>query len=129
VWTSAEALIAGWIPDCTPNEIHTRAVQLIDALDADGPEPDDRPAPQLNELHLHRSPNGVGGTLKGSYTDPAMFDATAKPLAADDDRSTAQRQAEALADACGYVLITARPPRSLTPVTARTPTSSSSWRI
>jgi 5-methylcytosine-specific restriction protein A len=111
VWASAEAVIAGWIPDCTPHEVHARAVQLIDTLDADGPEPDDRPTPQLNELHLHRNADGVGGSVKGSYTDAAMFDAiatlidtTAKPLTADDDRTMAQRQAEALADACGYVL-------------------------
>jgi Domain of unknown function (DUF222)/HNH endonuclease len=111
VWADAETLIAGWIPDCTPNEVYARAVQFIDTLDTDGPEPDDRPDPQLNELFLHRNPDGIGGSLKGSYTDAAMFDAiatlidtTSKPLTADDDRSMAQRQAEALADACGYVL-------------------------
>jgi Domain of unknown function (DUF222) len=111
VWADAEALIAGWIPDCTPNEVHARAVQFIDTLDVDGPEPDHRPAAQINELYLHRNPDGVGGSIKGSYTDAAMFDAiatlidtTAKPLTADDDRAMAQRQAEALADACGYVL-------------------------
>ena len=34
----------------------------------------------------------------------AVVDAYAKPLTGDDDRSTGQRQAEALADVCGYVL-------------------------
>ena len=34
----------------------------------------------------------------------AVIDAHAKPLTADDDRSTAERQAQALADVCGYVL-------------------------
>jgi hypothetical protein len=33
-----------------------------------------------------------------------LIDAKAKPLTADDDRSMGERQAEALADACGYVL-------------------------
>jgi 5-methylcytosine-specific restriction protein A len=33
-----------------------------------------------------------------------VIDAHAKPLTADDDRSAAERQAEALADVCGYVL-------------------------
>ncbi len=111
IWAAAEAQLAGWIPGCTPNELHARAVQLVEALDADGPEPDHRPELQVNELYLHRNPDGIGGTLKGSYRDAAMFDAiatlidtTAKPVTADDDRSTPQRQAEALADACGYVL-------------------------
>ena len=72
-----EAQLAGWIPDCTPNELHARGTQFVDALDADGPEPDDRPAPQVNELYLHRNPDGIGGTLKGSYADAAMFDAIA----------------------------------------------------
>ena len=34
----------------------------------------------------------------------AVIDAKAKPLTADDDRSAGERQAEALADVCGYVL-------------------------
>jgi 5-methylcytosine-specific restriction protein A len=55
VWAEAEALIAGWIPDCTPNEVYARAVQLVDTLEADGPEPDDCPTPQVNEVFLHRT--------------------------------------------------------------------------
>ena len=49
--------------------------------------------------------------IKGRFDDAAMFDAVAavvdakaKPFTGDDDRSVGQRQAEALADACGYVL-------------------------
>jgi Domain of unknown function (DUF222)/HNH endonuclease len=110
-WAGVETQLAAWIPDCTPNEFHARGTQFVDTLDMDGPEPDDRPEPSINELFLHRNPNGIGGTLKGTYQDAAMFDAiaslidtTAKPLTADDDRSMPQRQAEALADACGYVL-------------------------
>ena len=52
-----------------------------------------------------------GGTIKGRFEDAALFDAIAavvdaksKPLTADDPRPTGQRQAEALADACAYVL-------------------------
>ncbi|MDN5747114.1 MAG: HNH endonuclease [Pseudonocardia sp.] len=110
-WAGAEAQLAGWIPDCTPAELQVRGTQLVDALDADGPEPDDRPRPPVNELHLHRSPDGIGGRLSGRYDDAAMFDAIAsivdagaKPRTAEDDRTPAQRQAEALADACGFVL-------------------------
>ena len=64
----------------------------------------------MNELHLTRSPSG-GGKIKGRFDDAAMFDAIAavvdakaRPLTGDDDRPAAQRQAEALADVCGYVL-------------------------
>ena len=49
--------------------------------------------------------------MKGRFDDAAMFDAIvrvidakAKPLTADDDRPAGQRQAEALADVCGYAL-------------------------
>lgn len=111
VWAGAETQLAAWIPDCTPNELQVRGTQLVDTLDADGAEPDGRPRAEVNELRLTRNPNGIGGKIKGSYDDAAMFDAiaslidtTAKPLTADDDRTSAQRRAEALADACGYVL-------------------------
>jgi hypothetical protein len=39
-----------------------------------------------------------------------VIDAHAKPLTSDDDRSVGQRQAEALADACGLCSTTARSP-------------------
>ena len=64
----------------------------------------------MNELLLSRLPGG-GGKLMGRFDDAAMFDAIAAvidahatPLTRDDDRSTAERQAEALADVCGYIL-------------------------
>jgi 5-methylcytosine-specific restriction protein A len=85
-------------------------MRLVDALDQDGAEPDDRPPAQVNELFLSRNRAG-GGKLKGRFDDAAMFDAIAavidakaKPLTGDDDRSAGERQAEALADVCGYVL-------------------------
>ena len=53
----------------------------------------------------------VAGSCKGRFDDAGMFDAIAtvidahaKPLTADDDRSAGERQAEALAEVCGYVL-------------------------
>lgn len=111
VWAGAEAQLAAWSPDCTPTELQRRGVHLIDTLDAEGAEPDDRPRPTVNELHLHRNTGGCGGTITGRYGDAAMFDAvatlidaTAAPRTLDDDRPAAQRRAEALADACGYVL-------------------------
>jgi 5-methylcytosine-specific restriction protein A len=95
----------------TPIELAAWGAALVEALDQDGPEPDDRPPALLNELHLTRNPSGGGGTLKGRFDDAAMYDAIATvidakaaPRTADDHRSDGLRQAEALADACGYVL-------------------------
>ena len=64
--------------------------------------------------------------VKGRIDDAAMFDAIAtvidakaKPLTADDERSAGQRQAEALADVCGYVLDHADGPGVRRPPAAR----------
>jgi len=110
-WAAAEKQLAAWIPDCPPGELQIRGSQLVEALDADGPEPDQRPQRSTNELFLTRNPNGVGGKLNGRFDDAAMFDAIATlvdtcaaPRTADDARSAGQRQAEALADACAFVL-------------------------
>jgi Domain of unknown function (DUF222)/HNH endonuclease len=109
-WTGAEAQLAAWAGQYTPTELHNSGTALIELLDQDGAEPDDRPPTRVNELFLSRLPDG-GGKIKGRFDDPAMFDAIAavvdahaKPLTGDDDRSTGERQAAALADACGYVL-------------------------
>lgn len=110
VWAAAERQLAEKACVYTPSELHAWGTALVDGLDQDGAEPDDRPPPQVNELHLTRRGSG-GGMLKGRFDDAAMFDAIAavidakaKPLTADADRSLGQRQAEALADVCGYAL-------------------------
>ena len=66
---------------------------------------------EVNELHLTRNRNGSGGRIAGRFDDAAMFDAISTvvdaksaPATGDDERTAAQRQAEALADVCGYVL-------------------------
>jgi 5-methylcytosine-specific restriction protein A len=109
-WAVAEKQLAGWAGEFTPSELHNNGKALIELLDQDGAKPDERPPPQVNELRLTRLPDG-GGKLKGRFEDAAMFDAIAAvidakatPLTADDDRSMVERQAEALADVCGYVL-------------------------
>ena len=109
-WAGAEAQLAGWAGEYTPTELYKWGKALVELLDQDGEAPDDRPPLRVNELRLTRLPDG-GGKLKGRFDDAAMFDAIAavidahaKPLTADDDRSMAERQAEALADVCGYVL-------------------------
>jgi Domain of unknown function (DUF222)/HNH endonuclease len=109
-WAAAEEQIAAKTADYTPSELYTWGTALVEALDQDGAEPDDRPPAQVNELLLARLARG-GGKIRGHFDDAAMFDAIAavidakaKPLTADDDRSAGERQAEALADVCGYVL-------------------------
>lgn len=113
-WAGAEAQLAAKADSYTPTELYNWGKALIDMLDQDGAKPSEEPPPPVNELRLTRLPDG-GGRLKGRFEDAAMFDAIAavidakaKPLTADDDRSAAQRQAEALADVCGYVLDHAR---------------------
>jgi len=111
VWACAETQLAEKATVYTPSELQAWGTALVEALDQDGAEPDDRAPALVNELRLTRNPNGAGGKLKGRFDDAAMFDAIAAvidakatPLTGDDQRSAAQRQAEALADVCGYVL-------------------------
>ena len=65
----------------------------------------------MNELAVRRHRNGPGGTVTGRFDDASMFgaiatliDAMAKPLDGDDTRGVGRRQAEALAEVCGFVL-------------------------
>ena len=111
VWAGAEAELAAHAEQYPPAELLEWGSRLVDTLDQDGPEPDDRPPDPVNELHLQRFRGRSGGSLKGYFDDAAMFDAIAavvdahaRPADADDRRSAAERQAQALADACGYVL-------------------------
>jgi hypothetical protein len=99
-WAGAEAQLAGKSDVYTPHELHEWGKALVNALDQDGEEPDDRPPARTNELFLTRLPDDAGMF----EAIAAVIDAHAKPSTADDDRSTGERQAEALADVCGYVL-------------------------
>jgi Domain of unknown function (DUF222)/HNH endonuclease len=108
-WAGVEEQLAAKADCYTPSELHAWGTALVELLDQDGAEPDDQPRPAVNELHLTRLATG-GGKIKGRIEDAAMFDAVAtvidakaKPLTGD-DRPVGQRQAEALADVCGYVL-------------------------
>ena len=80
-----------------PADLQAWGGALVETLDQDGPEPDDRPRAQLNELHLTRHAAGSGGRIRGRFDDPAMFaaiasavDAHAAPRTADDDRCDAR---------------------------------------
>jgi hypothetical protein len=104
-----EEALAGKAGEYTPAQLRTWGAALIERLDQDGPEPDDANN-LVNELQLRRHRDG-GGTLSGRFDDAAMFDAIAtvidaksKPLNSDDARGVGRRQAEALAEVCGFVL-------------------------
>ena len=111
VWAGAEAQLAAKASAYTPSELLAWGTALVEALDQDGPEPDDRPPAQVNELHLTRFRGRSGGKISGRFDDAALFDqvatavdAHAKPRTGDDERTVAERQADALADVCRYVL-------------------------
>jgi hypothetical protein len=110
VRAGAEEEIAAHAGEFTPTELRAFGSRLLDMLDQDGAEPDDREPPETNELFLTRHPNGSGGRIKGRIDNAAMFDVIAAVLDArsalltmDDTRSRGQRQAEAMADVFGYV--------------------------
>ncbi|QJY49316.1 DUF222 domain-containing protein [Pseudonocardia broussonetiae] len=108
-WAGVEAQPASDAARLNPSELQTLGTALVALLDQDGAEPDDHTPAPVNELRLTR--HASGGSIKGRFEDPALYDAIAAvidaksaPLTADDDRPAPQRQAEALADICGYVL-------------------------
>jgi hypothetical protein len=118
-WAGAEVQLAAKAGDYTPTELHTWGTQLVEMLDQDGPEPDDTPPAQSNELRLTRFRTRPGGTLTGRYDDAALFDAIAAavdsgaaPRDPDDHRSTPERQADALAEVCPQVLSRGRLPET-----------------
>ncbi|ODU05329.1 MAG: hypothetical protein ABS81_07865 [Pseudonocardia sp. SCN 72-86] len=111
VWTAAETELAAKARDYSVADLHAWGTALVDTLDQDGAAPDDRPATPVNELFVTRNAHGAGGRIKGRFDDPTMFaaiavvvDAHSAPRTADDERPTGERQAEALADACAFVL-------------------------
>ena len=126
-WAGAERELAAHARDFTPPELQAWGTRLIERLDEDGPEPDDRPEPQINELRLTRHRDRPGGRITGRFDNAEMFEAVAtvvdaksSPADADDQRSAPERQAEALADVCGHVLAHA-PARMLPETGGRRP--------
>ncbi|MCO1659802.1 HNH endonuclease signature motif containing protein [Pseudonocardia humida] len=108
-WAGIEEQIAAVADTCTPTELARFGAELVRAYDQDGAEPDDREPVQVNELRLTPLPGG-GGKISGVFTDPVRFamiatviDAKATPLTAQDPRSAAERNADALAEVCGFV--------------------------
>ncbi|MEV1296060.1 DUF222 domain-containing protein [Pseudonocardia sp. NPDC049635] len=110
-WAGAEQALAGQAVLCTPAELHSWGMQLIEVLDQDGPEPDGSPAPAVNELRIIRHRHRPGGTLRARVDDAEMFDRIAASLDAlsaprdpDDVRDHPERAVEALAELCGFAL-------------------------
>jgi 5-methylcytosine-specific restriction protein A len=104
-----EAKIAAVADESTPTELRRFGTELIQSLDTRDPDPDAPEPVQVNELRITPLPGG-GGLINGRFEDPVRFttflaviDAKSAPLTAHDQRSTAERQADALADVCGYV--------------------------
>jgi hypothetical protein len=94
-----------------PDELARRAAQLIELLDQDGPAPDEREKPQVNELHLAKSRHGGGGRIIGRLDAPT-FEAVARAIGANllptgegEHQSLGQRQADALGDICEHAQI------------------------
>ncbi|WP_219414055.1 DUF222 domain-containing protein [Pseudonocardia nigra] len=107
----AEPILAERAAEYTPTQLHTWSADLIDKLDQDGPEPDDNPPGPDQRAHdhpAHRAPrrHRERPVRRPSAVDniAALRDAKAKPSGTDDHRMMPQRQAEALAEICGYVL-------------------------
>ncbi|MBP2364657.1 HNH endonuclease signature motif containing protein [Pseudonocardia parietis] len=107
----AETEIAEHACVYNPGELHTWATRLIEALDEDGPAPDDTPPPQINTLKVVANRNGSGGRIQGRYDDAAQFDAIATAVDALsaprdnlDERRPEERQAEALSELCAQAL-------------------------
>jgi 5-methylcytosine-specific restriction protein A len=108
-WADAETQLADWARLYTPGELRTMAEKLVESLDHDGAEPDHELDAQVNELHLTPSPDKIGGRIKGRL-DSVTFEALSQALdglikpAADEHKSMAQRQADALGELCEHVL-------------------------
>ena len=68
-WAGAEEQLAAKAELYTPTELQNWGTALVELLDQDGEEPDDRPPAQTNELFLTRLPGG-GGKLRAGSTTP-----------------------------------------------------------
>ena len=110
VWAGAEEQIAAHAADYTPTELRNWGRDLLELLDQDGAEPDERDPEPINDLSLTPNPEGGGGRITARFDDAALFeqiaaviDALSAPLTGHDTRPVGQRQAEAMAEVFGYV--------------------------
>ncbi|MCA1674916.1 MAG: HNH endonuclease [Actinobacteria bacterium] len=109
--TQAEADLARYARTFGPTELAKLGQRVLAHLDPDGPEPrDDDPAPAAGEFRLHNRRDGklgFEGWLDGEHGPQfqGLIEQLAKPrpLSEDlpDQRSTDERQADALLELCG----------------------------
>ena len=107
-WADVEVQLADWARLFRPDELARLARILIDALDQDGPAPEDEDQ-LVNELHLSKSRTGGGGRIKGRL-DAATFEVVARairahltpvdPTVLGEDKTLGERQADALGAVC-----------------------------
>ena len=64
----AEQQLAAKADVYTPSDLLAWGTKLVEALDQDGEEPDDRPPARVNELRLTRLPSGAESSKAGSTT-------------------------------------------------------------
>jgi hypothetical protein len=81
---------------------------LLNQLDTDGAEPDTDNDAQVNELRMSTSRDGAGSWVKGRL-DSTTFDALTQSIKgllkpeADEHKTLAQRQADALGEMCEHI--------------------------
>ena len=74
VWGGAEAELAAKASQYTPSELRAWGTALVDALDEDGPAPDERPPPPVNELTVTAfGASPVGRSRAGSRMPPCSM--------------------------------------------------------
>ncbi|MFB9745509.1 DUF222 domain-containing protein, partial [Pseudonocardia sulfidoxydans] len=61
VWAAAETELAAKAREYSPADLQAWGTALVETLDQDGADPDDRPPAPVNELLVTRNPHGAGG--------------------------------------------------------------------
>jgi hypothetical protein len=113
LWGAAEAKLADQASAYRPSELAVFAHDLITVLDQDGPGERENDPPQPNELHLSIRTGKLKGQLDGLTREvlATALHALCLPRGPEDDRTAAQRRADALGEICQRVLDSAQLPR------------------
>ena len=108
VWAGAEEKLAEQARLYRPSELAVFALDLITALDQDGPGENDDDPGQVNELSFSTRTGKITGRLDGLTREllGTALDGLTAPRGDGDDRTPAQRRADALGEICSRVLDT-----------------------